>query len=124
MRTRLRLCSSDELGDNSKKLFRIGKREILAGRQVGKLFAFDNSCPHRGASLALGDIKGTNIVCHMHGYEFDIFRGNLVKMKSWKKQDTWVEQSPAWRASGNLVTYPVLEEGGSVYIELDEDNLS
>ena len=120
----LRLCGSGELGENSKKLFRMGKREILAGRQAGRLFAFDNSCPHRGASLALGEIKDSRITCYMHGYEYDIFQGNLVNMKSWKKEDTWVEQSPAWRASGNLVVHPITEEGGSVYLEVDDENLS
>ena len=121
MPNKFRLCESGELAEGSKKLFKIGKREILAGRHGGRLFAFDNSCPHRGASLFLGEIKGNNIVCYMHGYEYDIFNGNLVTMKSWKKQDTWVEQSPAWRASGNLAIYPISEEGGSIFVLLDND---
>jgi hypothetical protein len=58
----------------------------------------------------------------MHGYEYDIFTGNLVNMKSWKKEDTWVEQSPAWRASGNLILLPIFESDGYVYVELNNNS--
>ena len=112
------VCPSDELGENSRRLFKLGSSEILVGRKSGKLFAFNNSCPHRGASLALGEIDGNRITCYMHGYEFDIFSGNLLKIKSWKKEDTWVEQSPAWRASGNLLLHTIFEQEGNIYVKL------
>jgi nitrite reductase/ring-hydroxylating ferredoxin subunit len=117
-----RICQSTELGENSKRIFKVGGIEFVAGRKDGKLFAFDNSCPHRGASLAMGEIHDHTIVCYMHGYEYDIFTGNLVNMKSWKKEDTWVEQSPAWRASGNLILLPIFESDGYVYVELNNNS--
>ena len=39
-------------------------------------------------------------------------------MKSWKKDERWMEQNAEWRKSGNLALYPVLEKDGSIYIEL------
>jgi nitrite reductase/ring-hydroxylating ferredoxin subunit len=113
-----RVCHSDDLADNAVHLFKIDKTDVLIGRVNGKLFACNNSCPHRGASLALGHLKDENIVCYMHGYEYNVFNGRLVNMKSWKKEDTWMEQSAGWRQSGDLHLYNVSEHDGQVYVEL------
>jgi nitrite reductase/ring-hydroxylating ferredoxin subunit len=98
----------------------IHSKDILIGKKNGKFFAFDNSCPHRGASLSKGEINGDRIVCYMHGYEYNIFTGKLENMKSWKKEESWMEQDPEWRKSGNLVLYKVIEKDHDIYIECNE----
>jgi nitrite reductase/ring-hydroxylating ferredoxin subunit len=65
-----RVCSSDEINNNSMAVFTINHTDILIGRRNGKLFACNNSCPHRGASLSKGHFNNDNIVCYMHGYEY------------------------------------------------------
>ena len=113
-----RICSREEIKDNTMKVFSVEETEIVVGIRNGKLFAFNNSCPHRGASLSKGELKGEDIiVCYMHGYEFNIFTGKLENMKSWKKEDTWLEQDPEWRKAGDLVLYPVTEKDGSIFVE-------
>lgn len=114
-----KVCRAEELPQDGWKLFLLDGVDVLVGRRHGRLFAFNNSCPHRGASLSKGEFAGDNIVCHMHGYEFNLFTGDLVEKKSWKKEDTWVEQSEEWRKSGDLVLYPVHEKDGHVYVEVD-----
>lgn len=114
-----RVCSAAEIPDDGWKLFYVDGIEVLVGKRRGRLFACNNSCPHRGASLAKGEFQGDNIVCHMHGYEYNVFTGRLESMKSWKKEATWVEQSPEWRKSGDLVLYTILEKDGAVHVELD-----
>jgi hypothetical protein len=59
----------------------------------------------------------------MHGYEFNIFSGKLVNMKSWKKESQWMEQTPAWRQSGDLTLYPVVERENEVYVDISQDGL-
>lgn len=54
----------------------------------------------------------------MHGYEFNVFTGKLVDMKSWKKDDTWLEQRPEWREAGNLILYNISEEDGRIYLDI------
>jgi nitrite reductase/ring-hydroxylating ferredoxin subunit len=113
-----RVCKSGEIPDDCWKVFVINSTEVLLGKRYGKLFACNNSCPHRGASLSKGEFNGDNIVCYMHGYEYNVFTGRLENMKSWKRESTWVEQSPEWRKSGDLVLYRVVEKDGDVYVEL------
>jgi nitrite reductase/ring-hydroxylating ferredoxin subunit len=115
-----KVCEGNEVKDNSLMVFSLQKKEILIGRRNGRLFACDNSCPHRGASLSKGHFNDNNIVCYMHGYEFDIFTGKLVNMRSWKKEDHWVEQVPEWRKSGDLILYKIFESNGDVFIEIPQ----
>ena len=112
-----RVCDVSDIKENSMSKFTIDKKEILVGKKNGKLFACDNSCPHRGASMHKGYYKDDKVVCYMHDYEFDIESGKLTNMKSWKKSDTWVEQNPAWRASGDLIMYDVEIKDDGVYVE-------
>lgn len=58
------------------------------------------------------------MVCYMHGYEYNVFTGKLENMKSWKKEDTWLEQNPEWRKSGDLVLYPISEKNGSIFVDV------
>jgi nitrite reductase/ring-hydroxylating ferredoxin subunit len=118
-----RICKSSDIRENSMRAFSAYKTDILVGRHKGILFACNNSCPHRGASLSKGEIKGDNIVCYMHGYEFNIFTGKLVNMKSWKKESQWMEQTDAWRKSGDLTLYPVEEKGDEIYVDISEGDL-
>ena len=111
-----RICSSDQIKEATMHLFVVNNIEIIVGRKGGRLFAFNNSCPHRGASLSKGELKENRVVCYMHGYEYDIFTGKLENMKSWKKEATWMEQNPEWRKSGNLSIYCVTEEDGSIFL--------
>ena len=106
------------------KAFYVEKTDVLVGRLKGRLFACNNSCPHRGASLSKGELKGENVICYMHGYEFSVFTGKRVTMKSWKKENQWVEQTDSWRESGNLVIYPVAEKGDEIYVDIPMGNLN
>ena len=70
-----KVCKSEEVPDNSKKVISIQGSNILVCRSNNQLFALDNSCPHRGASLSKGEIKGRKIRCYMHHFEFDLISG-------------------------------------------------
>lgn len=117
-----KICKSSDIPENSMRAFPVEKTDVLVVRHDGVLFACNNSCPHRGASLSKGEIKGDNIICYMHGYEFDIFTGKLVNMKSWKRDSRWMEQTAAWRESGDLTVYSVEEKDNEVYVEIPSDN--
>jgi nitrite reductase/ring-hydroxylating ferredoxin subunit len=113
-----RICDRREIKDNSMLVFTINKIDILVGRRNGKLFACNNSCPHRGASLSKGEFNGDNIVCYMHGYEYNLWTGTLEKIRSWKKDPAWREQTQEWMKSDNLILYCVYEKNDSIYLEV------
>lgn len=68
----------------------------------GKIFAWDNRCPHRGASLGDGYITDTTVQCKFHLWEFDIEKkcavaNKTIKLKSFpitiKGQDIFLDIS-------------------------------
>ena len=58
-----------------------GKKHVLFKTGDGKISVVDAVCPHRGANLCKGRVKGNNIQCPYHGWEFDS-DGKLVKVPS------------------------------------------
>jgi len=108
-----KVCSSEDLPNNSMKVISIQGSNILVCRSNNQLFALDNSCPHRGASLSKSEIKGTKIVCYMHGFEYDLISGKLLHIPS-----KWNDQNPNWKKSDNLLLSQISEKNGQIYIQL------
>jgi 3-phenylpropionate/trans-cinnamate dioxygenase ferredoxin subunit len=44
----------------------------------GSLYALDDSCPHSGASLVMGQLDGFWLRCPAHGLRFDIRSGCMA----------------------------------------------
>ena len=107
------VCRSDELPNNSIKVISVRDSKILVCRSNNQLFAFDNSCPHRGASLSKSEIKGTKIVCYMHDFEYDLNSGKLIHIPS-----KWNEQNPNWTKSDSLLLFQVFEKNGEIYLHV------
>ena len=61
-------------------LKRIQLDEITVGiTRIGQsVYAFEPTCPHRGASLVQGSLNGAGeIVCPLHEYRFDLKSGQV-----------------------------------------------
>ena len=78
-------------------------REIVLLQHAGRLFALDNRCTHTDGPLALGWIEGDRVVCPWHGARFGLVDGEPCS-------------GPADRP---VATYPVREEGGGVFVQMD-----
>jgi len=118
-----------------------GSRKIVtaAGRSIGvfnirgRFYALRNRCPHQGAPLCLGKIKGTTlpgkpyeyvygredeiIQCPWHGWEFEIQTGrtyfNPHKMRAQTYEVTVGQGGDEGVA---LETFPVTTEDGLVIL--------
>jgi 3-phenylpropionate/trans-cinnamate dioxygenase ferredoxin subunit len=83
-----------ELPAGTRKIVRVGGREIGVFHTAAGLFAVRNSCPHQGAPLCLGPVTGTTLPsapgqyayglegrvlrCPWHGWEFDLQTGRVL----------------------------------------------
>jgi nitrite reductase/ring-hydroxylating ferredoxin subunit len=68
----------------------------------GHLHAVEDRCPHAGATLSEGEVEGCIVTCPRHGSQFDVSDGRRVR-------------GPA---DEGLRTFPLVEEGGQVYLIL------
>lgn len=84
-----RLCKLEEIPDGGLRLFRTHLGEILVFRLGGKVYGYDNRCPHLGFSLYLGTLIGSRLRCGYHGEVFNLetgeSEGKVVKRDLIKK---------------------------------------
>ncbi len=64
----------NDLPNRSSKVIMVKEIPVAVFNAGGKIFAWDNRCPHRGASLADGHITDSTIQCKFHLWKFDIDR--------------------------------------------------
>ena len=72
----------DALPPGAKKAFKIGDQRIAVCNVDGQLHAIDDVCPHAGASLAAGPLRGATLTCPLHGIAFDVASGAAVCPKN------------------------------------------
>jgi nitrite reductase/ring-hydroxylating ferredoxin subunit/uncharacterized membrane protein len=71
----VRVAGSNELRAGQMKLIRVGGRRVVLGRTEEGYVAFDDSCTHRGGSLADGVLICGIVQCLWHGSQFDAKTG-------------------------------------------------
>ncbi|MFQ5542797.1 MAG: Rieske (2Fe-2S) protein [Nitrospiria bacterium] len=91
----------DEIPLGCGKLVEINHLEIALFRLGDTVYATSNVCPHQGASLADGKLKGDEVVCPWHQWCFNIKEGTSPLSPKLK-----------------IRTYPVKLEGQQISIFL------
>jgi 3-phenylpropionate/trans-cinnamate dioxygenase ferredoxin component len=82
----------------------IGEERIAMFRVGNDVYAIGDRCSHAEASLAEGEVFGTDVECPRHGSEFDMKTGQALSLPATKP----------------VPTYPVSIEDGTVYLVLEE----
>lgn len=84
----LKVANVVEVPPNGMKLIKVDGLEILLINFGGRLYAYDNKCPHKGFPLFFGSLNGKILRCGFHYAEFDVTNGkslNKVTEKPLKK---------------------------------------
>ena len=67
-----KIAELEDIPLGGSKLVMVEDTPIALFNLNGKIYAWDNRCPHRGASLADGNISDSVIQCKFHLWEFDV----------------------------------------------------
>ena len=76
--------------------------EVVLTNVKGKLYCFENRCPHEEVRLSLGCIKNNKIKCALHGYSFNLETG-------------WSSEEDLER----LKIYQVKRENAGIFIKIE-----
>ena len=68
----------EELPAGTVRLLEAAGRRVAVGNAGGGLFALDDTCLHRGGSLACGHLDGEVLVCPMHWWRYDVRSGRRL----------------------------------------------
>jgi nitrite reductase/ring-hydroxylating ferredoxin subunit len=107
---------TSEFQDGSKRKVTIEGHEILLARVGDKYYAVGSRCPHMGGDLAAGQLKGTIVTCPLHGSQFDISNGSVVR---WLKGSGLISAvGKVLKSPRTLPTYSVKVDGDAILIEV------
>jgi 3-phenylpropionate/trans-cinnamate dioxygenase ferredoxin component len=82
----------------------VGETRIAMFRIGDDVYAIGDRCSHAEASLAEGELYGTDVECPRHGSEFDVTTGEPHSLP----------------ATSPVPTYEVSVESGTVFLILEE----
>jgi len=92
----------DDLKNGMMKSVNVAGRQILLGRVGDKYYAVDNLCPHMKGNLAQGKLEGTIVTCPLHGSQFDLSNGQVVR---WLRGGLMSKVGKAIKPSKDLRVY-------------------
>ena len=117
------LCSSDSVKKGQViEVDAFGQKFAVFRGEDGQIGVMDAYCPHLNANLAHGCVKGNNVVCPFHGWEFNT-KGQCAKVpysdrvpqnivaEQWIVKEDWglvlvwhhsEKQAPSWTTDGQL----------------------
>jgi nitrite reductase/ring-hydroxylating ferredoxin subunit/uncharacterized membrane protein len=97
-------CHQSELGDGQMLLANVGTERVVIGRCSEGLFAFGDSCTHKGGPLSDGALVGCTVQCPWHGSQFDVRNGRVI----------------AGPAEEKIKIYSIETRNGEVYVKLPQ----
>jgi nitrite reductase/ring-hydroxylating ferredoxin subunit len=102
-----------DLGAGPQRAVLLGEALAVFLTESGEAAVVADRCPHRGASLAMGRVKGEGVQCPYHGWEWDGREGRCLRIPSLADQ----RQIPA---QAQVKAFPVREHWGLVWTVLGE----
>jgi 3-phenylpropionate/trans-cinnamate dioxygenase ferredoxin subunit len=67
-----------DLAEGQAVAVSLNGRNVAVCRSGGRLYAFDNLCPHSGAPLGSGRMSDGVVSCPLHGARFDLASGECL----------------------------------------------
>jgi 3-phenylpropionate/trans-cinnamate dioxygenase ferredoxin component len=74
-----KICKASEIDAGTMKGFMVNQKPILVANLGGNYYAVDSICPHRYGYLPKGKLEKNITVCPVHGAQYDVTTGKLVK---------------------------------------------
>jgi 3-phenylpropionate/trans-cinnamate dioxygenase ferredoxin subunit len=108
------VATVDDMQSGAMKMVNIGGHEYLLAKVENKYYAADNRCPHMGGNLSLGKLEGTIVTCPLHGSQFDLKDGRVVRWTTWPGALVALDQVRSHRRP--LPVYPVEVQGDKILL--------
>jgi 3-phenylpropionate/trans-cinnamate dioxygenase ferredoxin component len=79
----IEIAKVGQLKPGEMKSVQLQGREILLARVGDQFYAADNRCQHMGGNLSKGKLEGTIVTCPLHGSQYDLKDGHVIRWTTW-----------------------------------------
>ena len=100
-----RVGRDEDFREGRPRCVRVAGVPVAVFRIGDRIYALKDACPHMGAALSEGDVVGSTVVCHWHGWTFRLDSGHLTE----------------GRAGRHAKAYEVHRAHGDVWLRPRED---
>lgn len=108
------VMKTGDLGDGAMKKVRADGWDLLVARRGDQYYALEPKCPHLGGDLSKGSLSGTVLTCPVHGSQFDLTDGRVLRWTDWTGIKLGLART--LKAPRGLKTYDVKVEGDQVLV--------
>ena len=105
-----------EFAPGKMRVVIVQNQEVLVIRGNDQFYAVSNRCPHLGGKLSSGQLDGTIITCPLHGSQFDVTDGHVVRWTNFS--GFIVKIGRALKSPRSLKVYEVQVKDNDVFITL------
>ena len=105
-----------ELENGAMKEASVRDRTLLLARIGDSYYAVDNRCTHMGGKLSNGKSEGAIITCPLHGSQFDLRNGQVVRWLKWSGLVSKVGK--ILKSPRPLATYNVIVQDDKILVEM------
>ena len=108
-----KICKTSDVPKGSMNGFPTAKDgQVLIANVNGKFYAMDAVCSHRQGALAKGKLEKNIVTCPVHGAQFDVTTGKVVK------NVPEVIKLFTLKEANDLKTFKVSVKDGFVYVDV------
>ncbi|HOI71441.1 MAG TPA: Rieske 2Fe-2S domain-containing protein [Methanobacterium sp.] len=107
-----KVCNVSDVPPGTMRGFTVKYAYILLANVDGNFYAVTAVCPHMGGYIPIGTLEGKIIKCPVHGSQYDVTTGKLVK------NVPAVLRVLTGGGSRDLKSYPVSVEDETVFVEV------
>ena len=75
----VRVGDAKDVVNDAMRVFDVAGTRVNVANASGHLYAIDDTCTHKGCSLAKGKLDGTTVTCPCHGSQFDVTSGDVLR---------------------------------------------
>ncbi len=110
----IEVMKSTALNDGEMTAVLLEGHDLLVAKVDGEFYIADGRCPHLHGHMVKGTLEGTVLTCPLHGSQFDLTDGSVVRWTKWEGAVLGVAKLV--RHPRSLRTYEVKVEDGTVYV--------
>lgn len=110
-----KVCNVSDVPPGSMKGFEVGGNKILVANVDGSFYSMDAVCSHMQGYLPSGKLSGKTVICPVHGSQYDLATGKVVKNVS------WMIKMATRRTASDLRTFPVEAREGQVFVDVGKN---
>jgi 3-phenylpropionate/trans-cinnamate dioxygenase ferredoxin subunit len=106
-----KICSTADVPAGTMKGFTLKGKQILVANTGGSFFAIDAVCSHMQGYLPAGTLSGKTVTCPVHGAQYDLATGNVLK------DVPWMMKMATRRQATGLKTYAIEVRDGQLFVD-------